>query len=603
MPVTPRTVPPSKVATPQRAGPKTAARERPPEKPTLNLSDAQPIPDRPPAGNPGADLDTSGRKPRADYTEIGSTGLQQFGGHIHEEFLRALQGDRGIKTLREMSDNDPVIGGMLFAIDMLVRQVDWHLEPAFVAPPEPPPPGPPPMPVVGPGAQLPLVDAQGKQQAEQQAREHEHQRQQATQSQIAQIGQAAIQSGGPGKRDQKNPIRKSAFDWAPDDYGDASPMYQALRKALGEPVIGSAEQVHQAEEAAAFVESAFLDMSLSWEDTLSSILSFIPYGWSYHEIIYKKRVGPDQTDGSKRSQFDDGRIGWRKIVLRSQDSRLRWEFDDNDGVRGLWQLAPGKEMKFLPIEKCLLFRTTAAKGNPEGRSALRNAFVPWWFKKRIEEIEAIGIERDLAGLPVAWLPYEYLTSAATPDQQQVTEMVKHIVRNIKRDEQEGIVWPLAYDENGNKLFDLTLLSTAGQRQFDTDKIVARYDQRIAMTMLADFIMLGHENVGSKALGASKIDLFTAAIEAWLFHIADIFNTHAIPRLLKLNGVDIRMAPKLTFGSIQPVDLSALGEFLGKMAGTGMALFPDEELDSYLRTAAGLPAKAQPDPLEVESEEL
>lgn len=565
--------------------------------------------DAPPAGNPGADLDTSGKKVRADFTEVGSTGLQQYGGHVYEEFLRALQGQQGIKTLREMSDNDPVIGGMLFGIEMLARRVDWHLEPAYVAPPEPPAPGPPPMPVVGPGAQLPILTEQGRQKREQSASEQEHARQMATQSQVAQIGQSSIQAGGPGKRDQKSPMRKSAYGYEFGAYESSGSdhldeMREKIRKALGEPIIGSDDQVHQAEEAAAFVESCFLDMSFSWEDTLSSILSFIPYGWSLHELIYKRRMGPDQTDGSKRSKFDDNRVGWRKVMLRSQDSKLRWEFDpDSDSLRGMWQLAPGHEMKFLKIEKCLLFRTTAAKGNPEGRSALRNAFRPWYFKKRIEEIEAVGLERDLAGLPVAGIPVDYLSASATPSQQATLDMVKKIVRNIKRDEQEGVVWPNAYDESGNKLFTLELLSTAGQRQFDTDKIVARYDQRIAMTMLADFILLGHENVGSKALGASKIDLFTAAIEAWLYHIADIWNTHAIPRLMKLNGMDVRMAPTLSFGSIQPVDLAALGTFLSAVSTAGMPLFPDEELDAYLRTTAGFPAKTMPDPVDMADEEL
>jgi hypothetical protein len=64
-----------------------------------------------------------------------------------------------------------------------------------------------------------------------------------------------------------------------------------------------------------------------------------------------------------------------------------------------------------------------------------------------------------------------------------------------------------------------------------------------------------------------------------------------------------MAPKLTFGSIQPVDLDVLAKFLTAMAGAGMPLFPDEDLDSYLRTTAGLPAKAQPLPEDVEQEEL
>jgi hypothetical protein len=613
MPVTPRTVPPRRApeSLKNQGGQADPSTQRASLVGMMGSGSVAETPSAPTAGNPGEDLETSGRKVRADYTEVGSRGLHQYGGYVYEEFIKALQGDRGIKTFREMSDNDPVIGGLLFGIDMMARQVDWHLEPAFVPPPKPPAPGPPAMPIVGPGAQLPVLDRQHATEAERQQAEHEHQRQQATQSQIAQLGASAAQSGGPGARDRKNPIRKS-FDRVLDRYTDEAfaesfpaldDMQQRIRKALGEPIVGDDHQVHQAEEAAAFVESCFLDMSTSWEEVVSAILSFIPFGWSYHEIVYKKRVGPDEKDGSKRSKFDDHRIGWRKIVLRAQDSKLRWEFDEHDGVVGMWQLAPGKAMQFLPINKCLLFRTTSARGNPEGRSAIRNAFVPWWFKKRIEETEAIGIERDLAGFPVAWVPFDYLTDAATPAQQQALDEFKRQVRNIRRDEQEGAVWPLAYDENGNKLYDLTLLSTGGQRQFDTDKIVSRYDQRIAMSVLADFILLGHENVGSKSLGSSKIDLFMAALEAWLYHIADVFNTHAIPRLLRLNGVDVRMAPKLTFGSIQPVDLDVLAKFLTAMAGAGMPLFPDEDLDSYLRTTAGLPAKAQPLPEDVEQEEL
>ena len=45
-----------------------------------------------------------------------------------------------------------------------------------------------------------------------------------------------------------------------------------------------------------------------------------------------------------------------------------------------------------------------AKGNPEGRRILRDAYRAWYFKKRLEEFEAIGVERDLAGMPVGKVP-------------------------------------------------------------------------------------------------------------------------------------------------------------------------------------------------------
>ena len=69
------------------------------------------------------------------------------------------------------------------------------------------------------------------------------------------------------------------------------------------------------------------------------------------------------------------------------------------------------------MEKCLLFRTQTHKNNPEGRSILRNAYRSWYFKKRIEEIEGVGIERDLAGIPIAYVDPAIMSAGATADQQ------------------------------------------------------------------------------------------------------------------------------------------------------------------------------------------
>ena len=63
-------------------------------------------------------------------TEIGTTGLHEFDGIIHEEILRRLQWPLGNKIWREMSDNDSVVGAILFAVEMLIRGVTWTVESA-----------------------------------------------------------------------------------------------------------------------------------------------------------------------------------------------------------------------------------------------------------------------------------------------------------------------------------------------------------------------------------------------------------------------------------------------------------------------------------------
>jgi hypothetical protein len=74
-------------------------------------------------------------------------------------------------------------------------------------------------------------------------------------------------------------------------------------------------------EAASLVDGCRGDMSHTWQAFISQCLSaMLPFGWAYHELVYKRRMGPKQADGSKRSKFNDGKIGWRKIPIRAASS-------------------------------------------------------------------------------------------------------------------------------------------------------------------------------------------------------------------------------------------------------------------------------------------
>jgi hypothetical protein len=424
-----------------------------------------------------------------DYREAGSTGLRRFSGFIFEEFILELTGWKGVAIFKEMINNDPTVGAVLFAIKMLIRRVPWRVEEASSMP----------------------------------------------------------------------------FDV----------------------------------EAAEFLETCMNDMSDTWTDTIDSILSFLGYGYSVHEIVYKRRCG-DVFDPSARSNYSDGRIGWRKIPIRSQDSIYRWQFDDHGGIQGVEQLAPPHYYHVtIPVEKMLLFRTTVEKNNPEGKSIFRNAYRPWYMKKNLENIEAIGVERDLAGLPCALVPPELLSSGASPQQKQLLASLKDIIVNIRRDAQEGVIFPKAMDENGKDLYELKLLTTGGSRQFDTDKIINRYDQRIAMSALADFILLGQEKVGSFALASSKTNLFTTAIGAFLDMVCEIFNRYAVPRLFALNEFRISDHPQIKHGDLDSVDLKELGEYIQKLSMSGFPLFPNLDLEKYLMKVANLPEPI--DPLTAESD--
>lgn len=407
--------------------------------------------------------------------EIGRAGQRRYGGIFYEEFLPELRGRNGAEIYTEMSNNDETIGAILFAIEMLVRQASWNVEP-----------------------------------------------------------------GGSTAKDK---------------------------------------------EAAEFVKSCMDDMQQTWIDTISEILSFLTYGWSFHEIVYKRRMGRTK-DSRTSSKYDDGLIGWMKLPIRSQETLYQWEYDDQDNLIGMTQMPPPDfGLITIPMNKAMLFRTRSRKDNPEGRSILRTAYRSWYFKRRIQEIEGIGIERDLAGLPVITTPEGMdIWDKDDEDMNAIRAGLEAMVKNIRRDSTEGLVLPFGYT------FELT--STGGSRQFDTNSIIARYDTKISQTVLADFIQLGHESVGSFALSSDKTNLFSMAICAFLDIICQTFNSQGIPALIDINGdhfAGVTDYPRLTHGDIEDVDLATVATFIKDMTSIGV-IIPDESLEDYVRQLGKLPKR-------------
>ena len=328
-----------------------------------------------------------------------------------------------------------------------------------------------------------------------------------------------------------------------------------------------------------FVREAFADMAHSWRDHLSEVLTFVPFGWSWFEIVYKRREGP-KLDGSS-SDYDDGRIGWRKLAFRAQDSLWAWDFDDRGNVQAMQQRTwPALNTVMIPLSKSVLYRTTREKNNPEGRSLLRAAYVPYYYAKNLQAIEAIGAERDLAGLPVVKLPTTADTSsAASADVRQA----KELVRRIRQDEQAGVVLPDGWS--------FWLLSAAGSKQMNISAIIERYEKRMTMAFLAQFLMLGQDRVGSYGLSQDHSELFMASVDALADVISETFSQYAIPRLLRLNGMDTRDAPRLVHGPVMRLDIAEIAEFFGGLARDEV-ITPDDDLENWLRRVVRAPERTQ-----------
>lgn len=267
--------------------------------------------------------------------------------------------------------------------------------------------------------------------------------------------------------------------------------------------------------------------------------------------------------------------------------------DDSDDLLGMTQMPPPTYQRItIPLEKAMHFRTRSRKDNPEGRSILRTAYRAYYFKKRLEEIEGYGMERDLAGFPVLYSPQDInIWDSEDEEMREVLARAEYIVSSIRRDAREGLVLPGG--ENGWKL---ELVSSGSRRQFDTNAIIDRYDKRIATSVLADFVMLGQQAVGSFALADSKTQIFAMAIGTYLDVICEVFNNQGIPRLIDINGdhfKGISDYPHMVHGDIDEPDLANFAAFIEKMVGAGV-LIPDEGLEEEVRRIGHLPEKVETD---------
>jgi hypothetical protein len=357
-----------------------------------------------------------------------------------------------------------------------------------------------------------------------------------------------------------------------------------------------------AQEQADFIDSCRNDMSSSWEDTIMENLSMLPFGFSVHELVYKQRKGKEPGPDPKRrgeelpsSEYDDGKIGWRRIPGRSQDTIIKWFFDENGQTKGVTQQPWVGPLIDIPIEKMLLFRPTHYKNSPEGRSILRNAYVSYYYNKRLQEQEAILFER-LGGIPVIKIPGQIMEAAIAGDSAAMAavNLYKKIAINLRTDEQMGVVLPsdTYMGANGPTAVEQYKFELVAPQMraasINLDQTISRYSVSMLTSVLADFLTLGHEARGTQSLAVTKVDLFMQAVEGYLNSMAGVYNRYAIPRLMVLNGTDLDLRPKIEPDLAQRVDLDVLSNFILRVSQAGMPLFPDEDLQSYIKDAAGLP---------------
>jgi predicted pyridoxine 5'-phosphate oxidase superfamily flavin-nucleotide-binding protein len=126
---------------------------------------------------------------------------------------------------------------------------------------------------------------------------------------------------------------------------------------------------------------------------------------------------------------------------------------------------------------------------------LTNAWRPFYLKQRIQESEAIGIDREMAGMPTFRMPNAEIALARTRIPRQghaeaargaarIQDSIKAVTK-MRFNEVGGLLLPsdVFEDEDGKpgtvRKWDFQIITSAGQRSIDPRTAARDYDRAIA----------------------------------------------------------------------------------------------------------------------------
>ena len=321
-----------------------------------------------------------------------------------------------------------------------------------------------------------------------------------------------------------------------------------------------------------FLEDAlFKNMDITWQQFLYECLTFLTFGFSVFEKVYK-------VD-------DQGKFRVKKLAFRHQKTITQrkmqnweaWVMQQLDTPNTEWS-NKGKSIANIPMEKLLVFTINQEWENYQWISILRPAYKHRYIKSNLEKFDAIRHQKQWVGVPVMYLPKN-----ATPEDKKAA---KEIIGKFKTNEQSGIVMPWPKDS----WWEFEFADLKAWDKTEMLESIKYHTREIVKAALAQFIELGSTQSGSRALSEDQTDLFIDAIGSYAKIIEDVINRFLVKELIDLNFTTDRY-PKLRFENLEKEDLTQFATAIQWLV-TWWLVTTDSELENFVREKFQLPAKVE-----------
>jgi hypothetical protein len=336
------------------------------------------------------------------------------------------------------------------------------------------------------------------------------------------------------------------------------------------------------------------DMTHSFDDFLREVLSLNTFGFASHEKVFRIRRG---KYGSK---FDDGKVGIKRLPLRPQSTIEGFEYDDEGremtGVvqrqstartTALRKKALSSGVKFngtitIPRGSILHFTTGSGDGKAEGVSPLSYVNSTWRDYQRYKDLEGIAASKNLNGLPVIWMPSEYMTDDPLDPLGKVYQELRDGVSKIAIGEQSSLVLPSDREDmtgQGGKLFDFTLMSASSSNITAITAIIERLKKEMLLCLFASEI--------SESTDSTKTSMLNMLVENRIKEVFTVLNNDLIPHLFRLNGWDATKTPSIKYGKLRDIPFESFAKAMQQVKATKLIPVTPENIN-YISEELGLP---------------
>jgi hypothetical protein len=312
------------------------------------------------------------------------------------------------------------------------------------------------------------------------------------------------------------------------------------------------------------------------------------YGFSIQEHIWKKH--------------EDGHWTLKDVAPRAQRTIEQWDMDDQGNVSGAIQIAPrdGSPI-YLPRDRIMYLVDDTLSDSPEGLGLFRHLVAPAKRLQRYEQLEGLGFDNDLRGMPVLRGPIDELrkkVNAETITKAARSKMLQPIVDfangHVRGANQSLILDSETYaaKDDANRpsnVYKWSVELLKGDSRGSLEYIAAaidRINREIARIMGVEQLLLG-DGQGSYALSKDKTNSFFLIADSTLKEVIEAVYDDLVGPMFRLNGWPEDMMPTLEAEAIRFQDIEKIVDAISKMASAGAILAPDDPAINEIRALLGL----------------